>query len=172
MGPQRTDPFPAFDGTVIFVPSMSVRFSRSVPDTDPLRTGGVRTRSVENPSGRPETARRISRWPWSANLTATAATARPDSIAAVVQYSYGRSGVNHRGTTSCAVTRLVSRSNRNAATSCFYEAEDPRMWRYTSATVASRTPSSGKMFTWRVDDSYWRHFTEARRPDTTTDRGR
>ena len=91
----------------------------------------------------------------------------------LVQYSYGRSGVNlpHGTDELRRVTRLVSRSKLQRGDLLFFTQEGRRSSHVALYIGNSRfvhAPSSGKkVYVAGFDDSYWqRHFTEARRPDT------
>ena len=91
----------------------------------------------------------------------------------LVQYSYGRSGVNlpHGTDELRRVTRPISRGKLQRGDLLFFTQEGRKSSHVALYIGDSRfvhAPSSGKkVYVAGFDDSYWqRHFTEARRPDT------
>ena len=90
----------------------------------------------------------------------------------LVQYSYGRSGVNlpHGTDQLRRVTRPISRGKLQRGDLLFFTQEGRKSSHVALYIGDSRfvhAPSSGKkVYVAGFDDSYWqRHFTEARRPD-------
>ena len=91
----------------------------------------------------------------------------------LVQYSYGRSGVNlpHGTDELRRVTRPISRGKLQRGDLLFFTQEGRKSSHVALYIGDSRfvhAPSGGKkVYVAGFDDSYWRrHFTEARRPDT------
>lgn len=91
----------------------------------------------------------------------------------LVQYSYGRSGVNlpHGTDELRRATRPISRGKLQRGDLLFFTQEGRKSSHVALYIGDSRfvhAPSSGKkVYVAGFDDSYWqRHFTEARRPDT------
>jgi murein DD-endopeptidase len=91
----------------------------------------------------------------------------------LVQYSYGRSGVNlpHGTDELRRVTRPIPRSKLQRGDLLFFTQEGRKSSHvalYIGNDRFVHAPSSGKkVYVAGFDDSYWqRHFTEARRPVT------